>query len=399
MYPNPRQRFNASFSEEMYQRMIHHIHEEYPGALDFRVSESPVFIGKQLKAKVLKACSDITDRLVDPDFRSLTDRAIPPQYVFDTGKYHPECLVVDFAICADGQGDYVPQLIELQGFPSLYAYQSYLAGLYRSYFDVDDAYSSYFDDLDGEGLRIVMREFLKMNDPSRCTVLLEAYPDEQKTRIDFVITEREWGIPVVCLSELIIDNHKLYYKDNSGVMHCITDVYNRVIFDDVERNYPHLQSKVQELRSVEVNWICHPHWYYRASKYCMPLIDSPYVPDTHYLHEVDLSSMDLTQYVLKPLFSFSGSGVEIDVTRAMVDRIQDPENYILQRKVSYEPLIKDVRGDLVKFELRMLHIWPEYSNEPRLLTNLVRMSRGKMIGVNFNKDFDWVGGSVAFFEK
>ena len=53
----------------------------------------------------------------------------------------------------------------------------------------------------------------------------------------------------------------------------------------------------------------------------------------------------------------------------------------------------------VKAEVRLLAVWKKDAPSPTLVTNLVRLSRGEMIGVKFNKDKDWVGGTVGMFEK
>ena len=132
----------------------------------------------------------------------------------------------------------------------------------------------------------------------------------------------------------------------------------------------------------------------------MPFIDSPFVPKTYFLHELEEIPQDLENYVLKPLFSFAGAGVIFDVTQADIDAIEEEEksNYILQKKVTYAPVVQATDG-LVKCEIRMLCIWPEGHKEPMLVTNLARLSRGKLIGVKYNKDKTWVGGSICFFES
>lgn len=107
---------------------------------------------------------------------------------------------------------------------------------------------------------------------------------------------------------------------------------------------------------------------------------------------------DLENYVLKPLFSFSGSGVVFNVTKADVKAVKDKGLYILQKKAAYAPVIQSPEGK-VKVEVRIPALWPEKDEKPTLVGNLVRLSRGEMIGVKFNKDKDWVGGSIGLFEK
>ena len=100
--------------------------------------------------------------------------------------------------------------------------------------------------------------------------------------------------------------------------------------------------------------------------------------------------------MLKPLYSFAGTGVIIHINRFDLDAIQDPENYILQRKVEYAPVVPtpDVPA---KAEVRMMMLWERGAERPYLVNNLVRLSKGQMVGVRYNKDKVWVGGSVGFF--
>jgi hypothetical protein len=233
------------------------------------------------------------------------------------------------------------------------------------------------------------------SDPKN-VILLEIEPEKQTTYIDMLSTSVELGIPVVCVTEVIKDGNKLYYLDNLGGRVEIQKIYNRVIFDELyQRTDLEMQFKFTD--DLDVEWIGHPNWFYRISKYIMPYLKNKYVPDTYFLHELTDIPLDLENYVLKPLFSFAGAGVIIDVTREDIDKIEDKSNYILQRKVTYEPVLKSP-NDPVKVEIRMLMLWPKDVDKPFVVNNLVRLSKGKMIGVKYNKDKDWVGGSVGFFE-
>ena len=107
--------------------------------------------------------------------------------------------------------------------------------------------------------------------------------------------------------------------------------------------------------------------------------------------------MILENWVLKPLFSFSGQGVIFDVQKTDFDKITDPSNYILQRKVIYAGAVQSPTGP-VKCEIRLLYLWDDNETKPELTINLGRMSKGKMIGVRYNKDQDWVGATSYFLE-
>ena len=160
-----------------------------------------------------------------------------------------------------------------------------------------------------------------------------------------------------------------------------------------------LDSSVVDItQPLDVEWIPHPNWFYRISKFTFPIHKSPYVPETFFLNEVKQLPGDLENFVLKPLFSFAGQGVIIDLTRADVDAVTDPQNWILQRKVKYADVIKTPNVP-AKAEIRIFYFWKDGMERPVAVTNLVRLSKGKMIGVRYNMDKDWVGGSVCFFEK
>lgn len=392
-----RQRFNSSFSNEKYGQMIREIRTEFPDMLDFRVAESPVFVGRDLKTKVLTAFNDIVDQIRTPEYLSQTRRAIPEHLWVDHENPVPGCLAVDFAITLGEDGEYEPQLIELQGFPSLFGYQSYLAGKFRKFFDADRGYSEFFNRLNTMSYTQEMKKFLLGNSLPQNTILLEIYPEKQKTRLDFALTRKLWGIEPVCVTRLRNSGTELYYEEG-GKKITVERIYNRLIMDDLERNFPDLRLEVDFNKASDVQWVSHPNWFYRLSKFSLPLFKSRYIPESRYLSDFKELPGDLENYVLKPLFSFAGAGVIIDVSPEDIARIQDPENYLLQKKITYAPCIEDTNGQKIKCEIRLLAIWPDGAERPKLMTNLARLSRGKMIGVDFNKDFDWVGGSIGFYE-
>jgi hypothetical protein len=393
--PHCRTQYNDSFSEEKYQKMLQEIENEFPGALDFRVAESPVFVDRAFKTKILVAFNDIVDQILKPDFLKKTERSIPQNRRVGNEPDRPSCLAVDFAVTVGEDGNYEPQLIELQGFPSLYAYQSYLAGKYKKHFEVDRNFSPFFNRLNAMGYVQEMRDFLLGDIPAENTILLEIEPHKQKTRLDFELTKQFWGIEPVCITRLRNEGEHLYYMNGEEKVKVLR-VYNRLIPDDLDRNYPDLRLEVDLNLASGVQWVSHPNWFYRVSKFSLPLFKSRYIPESHYLS--DFQPEDLENYVLKPLFSFAGAGVNLHPSKEDIEKIAQPQDYLLQKKVNYAPCIKDVRGEMIKCELRLLAIWPDGASRPKLVTNLVRLSRGEMIGVDFNKNFDWVGGSVGFYE-
>jgi hypothetical protein len=396
MHKAARESFNNSFSEEKYQELIKEVKREFPDLLDFRIAESPIFIDKALKSKLLIAANDIIDSIKKPDFKTKTEGAIPKEYYFKNESENPHFLAIDFAICKSKEDELEPQLIELQGFPSLFAYQNYLASKYKKFFSVPANFSPYFNKLNAFSFINEMEKMLKPNSLEN-TILLEVYPNQQKTRLDFEISKSYWGIETVCLSKVFIKGNKLFYKKEERELK-IDSIYNRIIFDEIDKKFPELKSQLDILKESDVKWFTHPNWFYRVSKFCMPLLKGKYIPKSYYLESLKEYPEDLDNYVLKPLFSFAGSGVNLHPTKVELDKITNKQNYILQEKVQYEPVVKDTKGNQIKVEVRLLFVWAEGKAHPKLLINLARLSRSEMIGVDYNKNFDWVGGSSAFFE-
>ena len=397
MHPESRKEFNASFNENAYDQFIKAIDLDFPGELDFRIAETPVFIPSELKQNLLLACEGIIDTLLSPDFIDKTERAVPQEQKVPNENGHTSFLAIDFAVCRTETGEMVPQLIELQGFPSLYGYQAYLSETFPKHFSVPanfkyqlntNSYQEYVDSL---------RDLIVAGEDPEQVILLEIFPEKQKTRIDFAITEAMIGVRAVCYTKLIREGRKLYYEKNGRKIQ-IKRIYNRLIFDDLAK-YKDLETSYKFTDDVDVIWVGHPNWFFRISKFTLPLLKSRFVPETRFVSDYNgLFPSDLENYVLKPLFSFAGSGVKIHVTEEMLACIPDPENYILQKKVIYEPVIQAPDG-LVKCEIRMMYGWPDKADRPELMISLSRLSRGEMIGVDFNKNFTWVGGSACYFEQ
>lgn len=390
-----RARFNAGFSEANYQAYMKELESLQPGALDFRNAETPIFVPKAFKQKMLDACEEILDTITSPNFKQLTDRSIPANLQVPGENERAEMMVFDFGVCENEKGELEPQLIEMQGFPTLYAFQAFHSALTRNYAQVPDNYQSYLNGYTKETYIELLKEIIVGDLDPKQVILLEIFPEQQKTRIDFYCTEQLLGINTVCLTKLIADGNHLYYEQN-GERIRIQRIYNRLIFDDLQQQQ-NLGPVVDLTQPYEVEWVPHPNWFYRISKYTLPFIDHPYVPPTFFLNEVK-EPLNLNEYVLKPLFSFAGMGVVIDVTQADIDKITDPENWILQKKVHYAAVI-ETPDEPAKAEIRLFYFWKKGWARPKAVHNLARLSKGKMIGTRYNKDKTWVGGSIAYFEN
>jgi hypothetical protein len=388
MIPELRKKFNAEFTQEKYEAFLKDINTSLKYPADFRISETPLFLTADLKNKLLKASDELCKQVTSNDFKLKMKDAVPPHLHIPGETDHPEFFVFDFAICRNESGEYYPKLIELQGFPTLYGYQYFFKQKLKKHFDVPENFTSYFNKITPEKYVEMLRDVIVGDADPANVILLEIEPEKQKTRIDFAATEKLIGVKEVCISDVIKHGKVLFYKKNE-VEIPIERIYNRVIFDELSRTEKNFNFDLQE--ELNVTWVPHPNWFYKISKYSLPVLKGEFVPKCFYLRDLTSYPSDLENYVLKPLFSFAGLGVKIDVTKKMLDEIKDPENYILQEKVEYAPLI-ETPDEFAKVEIRMMYF---YDKQPILVNNLVRQSKGKMMGVDFNKNKTWVGGSAA----
>lgn len=399
MIQSVRQAYNAAFTPEKYQAFLDTMNTAYGEAVTFRISETPVFVPKSLKRHLMEAVREICNVLQRPDFKQRSQAALPAHLNVPDEDEHTIFLQLDFGICRGPRGNLIPQLIELQGFPSLYFFQDLLATAYRQHFDIPEDFHHLFGGLDQARYLSLLRETIVGDCKPENVILLEVEPEKQNTRIDFWGSQKHLGIKVLCLSKLKREGRDLYYLDDDGRRVEVQRIYNRIIFDELEKRAD-LPREWNMTEPVNAEWVGHPNWFFRISKHTLPFLRNPYVPETHFLTDLKSIPDDLENWVLKPLFSFSGQGVMVNVTRQDVESVDDPSNFILQRKVQYITGIETPDpAEPSKCEIRMMIIWKKGWAEPKLVNNLIRMSKGEMVGVRYNKGKDWVGASVGFFEK
>ncbi len=399
MVPALRKAFNENFSQTQFDAFSKDLNSLHPGAIQFRIAETPEFISKDFGSKIVSAGDAIIDVITNPGFKNLTERAIPVNDRVPNENDHSHFIALDFGICIEEDGSLSPQLIEMQGFPTLFGFQVYYPDLLRNYFSIPDNYSQYLGGYDRESYLKDLGEVILAQELPENVILLEIQPHKQKTRIDFYCTQDYFGIQPVCITELIREGRKLYYiNEKTGLKTPVHRIYNRIIFDELHGQKDKLGEFADITQDLDVQWAPHPNWFYRISKFTLPFIHHPFVPPTYFLHEVKQIPDDLENYVLKPLFSFAGQGVVIDIVPADIEKINDPQNWILQKKVKYADIIKTPDGG-AKLEVRMMYLWKDGDGRPKLAINLTRLSKGKMIGVRYNMDKAWVGGSVCYFER
>jgi hypothetical protein len=394
MDPRYRLRFNAQFSPEIYQRYQDDLEKRLQCKFEFRLAETPLFLPLEFQRKIVMAAVEIVDQLSDPLRVGQMKRAIPERWDTPGMDALPSFTQVDFAVVREN-GALVPKLIELQGFSSLTAMQVVQRDVWNDVLNTMDGlerqWSCWFSDYERDSfLDLARRTIVGDHDPAE-VVLMDIDPPNQKTYPDFAATKLLFGVEAIDPTRLTRRGRELY-RGNTRIRR----IYNRVVFDELARKNIALPFDYRE--ELDVEWAPHPNWYWVWSKYSLPFLDHPAVPKATFVSDVkDVPEQLAERYVLKPLFSFAGAGVNVEPTRDDLKRIPANErgNWCIQEKIDYAPALQAPDGGGVKIEIRMMFLRPDDEPRPILAQNLVRLSRGKMLGVDFNKEFTWVGSSVA----
>jgi hypothetical protein len=342
-----------------------------------------------------RASLEIISQLQSLEYFHASTRAIPREFNAPNEGDHPDFVVIDFAITHDAEGRPRPKLIELQGCASLYGFQLLLPRAFRQHYDLDDL-GALLNGLTEETYTDLFRRVVVGTHSPEQVILMEIEPEKQKTRPDFLATEKIIGVPTVSVSDVIKRGRRLYYL-RDGRETEIRRIYNRVIIDEFARKRVTCGFDFRD--ELDVEWAGHPNWFFRWSKFSLPFIKHPTVPRTWFLNELTEFPDDLERFVLKPLFSFAGSGVQVQITKDDLLAVPATESgdYILQEKITYAPVVETPTGPS-KVEVRLMFLWPRGEDQPVAVTTLTRLSKGLMLGVDFNKDMTGVGSSCAFFD-
>ncbi|HKD08077.1 MAG TPA: hypothetical protein VKB79_19405 [Bryobacteraceae bacterium] len=384
MIPELRRDFNARFTAAKYSTFLSRLDERCGTHVKFRISETPCFFPDALLNKMRSAGAEMIRQLVQNEtYLAEARRQIPDGFLVRNEAPRPLFAQADFGIVRQPGGRLTPKLVEIQGFPSLYAFQPALEDTYRECYALGASITTAPDAGD-----LLKRAILGNHAPEN-VALLEIDPEHQKTLPDFLLTSRRYGIRVVDIREVRKRGQRLYVGDSQ-----IKRIYNRVIADEMIRR--DVQADFRFDDDLDVEWAGHPNWFFLISKFSLPYLRHESVPESEFLDQVDATPQDLENYVLKPLYSFAGLGVKVEPTRADVDGIPDEQrpHYLLQKRMRFEPLIETPEGPTMA-EVRIMYIWLE---ELKPVGVIVRMGRGRMMGVDHNRDMAWVGASAAFTE-
>jgi hypothetical protein len=393
--PFQREQFNANFSQAIYQQLIASLQQTTGLTIEFRVSETPIFVPAELLQEIQQATTAINQQLLTAEYLAASDRSIPARFHAPHQTAHPTFIQTDFAVAQDAQGRLVPKLVELQGCASIHAFQLFISQEYQRHYDLR-GWSYLLGGMSDEGyLQLLRRAIIGQHAPEQ-VILMEIDPEAQKTRPDFVMTEKLLGVPTVAITDVIKRGRQLFYKHNGREIQ-IRRLYNRVIVDELVRK--NVQFNFDYRDDLEVEWAGHPNWFFRLSKFSLPFLNHPCVPRSWFLNQLEEYPQDLENFVLKPLFSFAGSGVKVNITRDDLDAIPAAErgDHLLMEKIRYAPVIQTL-DEPSKVELRLMSIWPDDAPAPIPAMLLGRMSKGAMMGVDFNKNKTWVGSTACYFQ-
>ncbi len=397
MIPSLRKQFNSSFSPANYETFLRRMDEICGTHVQFRLSETPCFFPKSLLDRMAQDGKELIRQLVEnPSYRAKSDEAVPPEFKVPDEASHPMFVQVDFGLVRDAQGQLQPKLVELQAFPSLYAYQAFLAQLYIDVYGLNNPASGslqyLLSGLTTDSYRELLRRAIVAKHDPENVVLMEINPEQQKTLPDFRLTQELLGVPFVDIVDVKKEGSHLYYQ-RAGKRIPIHRIYNRAIVDELQRKHVTLNFDWRD--DLDVEWAGHPNWYFRISKFSIPYLQHRSVPKTWFLNELPEVPPDLENYALKPLYSFAGLGVVIAPSRQDIDAIPTEKRpyYILQERMNFEPVIATPHGG-TKAEVRVMYIWLE---DLKPVLTIIRMGRGLMMGVDHNKNMEWVGASAGLY--
>jgi len=395
MIPSLRKPFNDRFTPEKYTTFLRRIDQASGTHVSFRLAETPCFFPKELLERMAADGKELIRQLVEnPEYRVKSDSAVPAEFKVPNEPAHPMFVQVDFGLVRDASGQVKPKLVELQAFPSLYAYQVTLAQSHIDVYGLDRGLKFFLSGLDEDSYRQLLRRAIVGEHDPQNVILMEIDPLHQKTLPDFLLTEKMLGIRTVDIESIKKDGSRLYYE-RDGKRVPIRRIYNRAIVDELQRKGVKLGFDWRD--DLDVEWAGHPNWYFRISKFSIPYLKHESVPKTWFLDRLEEIPSDLENYALKPLYSFAGLGVVIAPKKEDIAAIPAEKRpyYILQERMHFEPVIETPFGG-TKAEVRVMYVWLE---ELTAVLTIIRMGRGLMMGVDHNRNMEWVGASAGLYPE
>ena len=368
--------------------------------IQFRVCETPCFFPPSLLEEMAETGLELTRMLLGKaDYLRAADAAVPARYCVPSQDREPNFMTVDFGLVRDEAGEIRPKLVEMQAFPSIYGYQDLLARQYVESYGLPEDLRWRLGDLTEESYWALLGEVILAGHAPENVVLMEVTPERQKTLPDFHVYQQRLGIAIVDIAAIRKQGRRLFYE-REGKLIPIARIFNRAIVDEMVREQ--VTPGFDYRDDLDVEWAGHPNWYFRVSKFALPYLTHPAVPRAAFLDHWmegwrEGLPEDRKRLLLKPLYSFAGKGILFAPTDEDLSSIRPDQRhlFLLQERVNFEPVIATPHGP-TQAEIRIMYLRPD-DGVLTPVTSLVRLGRGLMMGVDHNRNAEWVGGSAALF--
>jgi hypothetical protein len=398
-----RDHFNANFTPAAYANLLTRLNALTRTTVEFRVAETPCFFPPSLLKELAETGATLTHQLLNnPAYLQASNQTIPDQYNVPNENRQPNFMTIDFGLVRNPDRTLTPKLVELQAFPSIFGYQDILAQQYIETYNLDPNLTWHLNVLNEKTYWQLLRQVIVGDHDPENVVLLDIDPDHQKTLPDFHVYEDKLHIATVDIAKLRKQGNRLFYQregPGQGTDIPIHRIYNRAIVDELERK--HIQLPFDYRDPLDVEWAGHPNWYFRISKFSLPYLNHPSVPKAVFLDDwfaqrnLEGLPHQRENLLLKPLYSFAGKGIQFAPTPAHLNANPPSDRHLnlLQERVAFEPTIQTPHGP-TQAEIRIMYLWPDGGVlQPAIA--LVRLGRGLMMGVDHNRDQQWVGSSAA----
>jgi hypothetical protein len=394
MRPDLQQQFVSIVTGEKHKSFLSDLEGDLGLKIEYRICEMPIFVSNEMRRQLESASIEIIRQCVSPENLKRSKATLQPRYTVPHESAVPLFSVVDFAITQDQGGRFVPKLIELQGFPSLFGYQFEYASRMIDSYGLENC-TPFFGGIDTKQYKNLLKTAIFANHDPAEVALMEIDPHLQKTRPDFVAMDHLIGLQTINIRDVVRHGKGLAFRRDDGTLQPLRRIFNRAIIDELDDLGVELNFAWSE--DLEVEWAGHPNWYFRISKYLLPYLDHPTVPKAYVVDKLTAMPSDLEHYVLKPLYAFAGKGVNVSPTYEDVLAIPEGERdgWILQEKVAYAPCVATPYGDNF-VEIRVMLIWLDGAERPQPVMSLARSGRGAMMGARYNTE-PWTGSSGCLF--
>ncbi len=395
-----RQEFNTNFTEAKYNDLRRALNQKTRTHISFQISETPSFFAAQTLGEMVQLGLELTEQLLgNADYMQASSAAIPEHYRVPGEDSRPHFMTVDFGFVRSPDGSLRPKLVELQAFPSIFGFQELMAQQYMESFGLPGDLTWRFGGRSEEQYWQLLRDVVVGRHDPENVILMEVAPERQKTLPDFHVFADQLGIRIVDITTVWSQGKQLFYhRDGRSVP--IRRIFNRAIVDEMERDGVRPGFAYRD--EFDVEWAGHPNWYFQISKFSLPWLHHWAVPKAVFLGDwIDdpgRLALPPERLLLKPLYSFAGKGIQFAPTMEELRAIpvETRANFLIQERVDFEPVIQTPFG-MTQAEIRIMYVRRDGERALEPVTCLARLGRGKMMGVDHNRNQRWVGGTVAFF--